>query len=327
MRSPVGISNDVTMARTTHDAVVSGPGTPTTEAITTLFWGPGMLTGANKLTWNVFHQGLPIAQQQHDCGTMIVHQHAIPDPMDLLATVASSRSAIFSASTVRAQGKELAACGITSAPTFMLACAQPVPLPQPGAITLAKNTASFGLTPFDLVAGFAEMIAQIAIDGIGAAVGGKKGALWGWVASMAAKNAWRLGVAAYKAMTTDGEVEVNFEIDAPYIGRVVQGTWGAKRDAAGNWSWASGTKLGPLSGESSERWGEDGLEKSWKIDLRTVDMDGNVSVPIGDDPDLVVKPRKRSIELDKRPQKRVVYEYHPEDPRRHGRVRIEEDDS
>lgn len=247
MRSFVAISNDLTVAVTTHDSIL-GPATPTIEAPVPIFWPIGMATGHNKLTYSVKHQGLPLATKGHDCGPGIGHTHVPPDPAsDALLTIASSRKSTFATSSVRGQKQPLAACGmLNTAPTPMLTCSDPISTLQLGAVTLLKNTATFGISPADLVAGYADAFSEMAIDGIGAAVGERRGNMVGWAAKMVAKNAKKLGLQAYKWHEEGGALDFSLELDAPVVGgNVWKRGLGPRRDASGNWSWFESAQTGP----------------------------------------------------------------------------------
>jgi hypothetical protein len=133
------------------------------------FWPPGNGAGLNKFTSSVFHLGLPIALEGHDCGILIVHVSVPVWPTNavfVLIIPFSSRKMMFSASTVKMNGTATGTSDLLSVPTPMLACADPVSLPVCFPLTNATNTVCVGMTLGDYIAGYAAILITMAADAL-----------------------------------------------------------------------------------------------------------------------------------------------------------------
>ena len=90
------------------------------EMIATQAWGPGLLTGSNKLTTQELQNGVPFCLGDHDIGPLIPDV-TVPWPGNANYAIAwpfSSRKMLFQSTIVMTEGK----------PT---GCAQPGPIPLP----------------------------------------------------------------------------------------------------------------------------------------------------------------------------------------------------
>ena len=135
---------------------------PHAEVPVPIYYAPGR--GQHKLTFSVFHQGMPIAQDGHDCGHGIIHLCYPPNNVLLLAHNAlSKRKTVFGASTVNMNGAQT---GLIGGWCPMLMCADPLSLPLQWAPTNASNTVFVGSTAGDLYGGWAGIAVNALIEAI-----------------------------------------------------------------------------------------------------------------------------------------------------------------
>lgn len=130
---------------------------------------PGAVTGTHKLTSSVYHNHVWFALEGHDLGHLLVHiclPPAMPGPCTQmpLNLAFSSRKAKFAAGEVKANGKAVACCTIFDLaviPTPMLICGA-MPVPSAGCGTsVAFNSLLVGMSGWDLVAGYVDVIVSI----------------------------------------------------------------------------------------------------------------------------------------------------------------------
>ena len=88
----------------------------------------------------------------------------------------SSRKVMFSASTVKMQGKGTGCAAIWPPYTILLSCGEPVSLPASRSLLSNLNTVKVGLTWGDFFAGFLTIIVSIGLDLLFKAIGDKLGA-------------------------------------------------------------------------------------------------------------------------------------------------------
>ena len=129
----------------------------------------------HKFTSTVFHQGLQIAKDGHDCGNGIPHLTAPPHSI-LLAwhLVWSGRKIMFGASTVKMNGDPTGISDLTGG-CPMLMCAEPVSLPIQWAPTNATNTVYVGSTAADLIMGWLAIAGNMLLDWLLGKVGDAMG--------------------------------------------------------------------------------------------------------------------------------------------------------
>ena len=209
-----------------------------------MWWPPGMAMGSNKFTTTVFHQGMGIAQDGHDCGVMIPHVQVAPAPNNMLTPLHilfSSRKSMFVASKVVMDGKSPACCVMFALPPSpMVYCADPMSPPLADAVTSYLNTVKVGMTLADFLIGAFAIAAAMVIDYIfkweGADVAGlgeqeaadviKKefaeqvaskvlGA--GSLPEFAAKAGLAIATGVARMVATDGPASVAVPIGSPYL--------------------------------------------------------------------------------------------------------------
>lgn len=127
------------------------------EAPVNAWWPPGYALGANKFTTSVFHCGMSICIDGHDCGKLIPHVQVAPAPnntLTLLHIPLSQRKCNFTASTVKLNGKPTACMLMISwPPSPMSYCSEPINMPLASAPTAHLNTMVVGMTFGDWFAG------------------------------------------------------------------------------------------------------------------------------------------------------------------------------
>lgn len=173
---PVNISIDVTAGMLTHDVLDPLPVPEPTpflsfEMFATQWWPPGYALGQNVLTTTVFHRfpALPgwICLDAHDQGAFILdltigHLPNLLYPMPNWPF--SSRFMIFQASTVVMEGNPTS-CAVL--PIFpMLTCGDPIMAPTAWPLTNLANTLIVGMSPMDLLMGFAMIAVNVAFDSL-----------------------------------------------------------------------------------------------------------------------------------------------------------------
>jgi hypothetical protein len=268
LRSVISIGNDLTAADIAiHDEMLPPSAVtvpmPCQELDTQIYNPPAMYSGQNKLTSTVRHCGIAIAQAKHDVGRQI--PHITLGPLAPIVTELSSRKAMFSSSKVRTERAEIAAClgttwfalertalslaGVLPVPyalTPMLACSDPVPLPCRGVHTsVGKNTVTFGLTVGDMLAGWADILWEAAVEAaasyaaekVAEAVGGPVGKVVGKVVGPMIRqtlgNVKSGAVGAYQWHFTDGPVEIEWDLAHPWLQAHFQQKLSLSRDAEG----------------------------------------------------------------------------------------------
>jgi hypothetical protein len=170
----VSISTDLTLPLippciTWHDfAYVTPALTGTTmcfEMPVTIMWPPGFALAQNKLSTTVLHKMMPIALDGHNCGYMIPHVTIPPAPLNTLLVfqiLLSSRKMVFAATTVKANGQQIACNLFVLLP--MTCCANPVTLPNGTAITNLANNVEVGLSWMDVLAGWLNIAITMIAD-------------------------------------------------------------------------------------------------------------------------------------------------------------------
>jgi hypothetical protein len=132
------------------------------------WWPPGYALGGASFTTTVFHKFMQICLEGHDCGKFIPHIQLSPAPNNTLTLVhipLSKRSANFASSTVKMNGKGVAAMTLISWPPCpMTYCAEPVSLPLADATTSHLNTVRVGITLADWSLGAVAIAAGILMD-------------------------------------------------------------------------------------------------------------------------------------------------------------------
>jgi hypothetical protein len=127
------------------------------ESPVNAWWPPGYALGGNKFTNTVFHSGMAICIDGHDCGKLIPHVQVAPAPnntLTLLHIPMSSRKCNFTASTVKMNGKPTACMLMISwPPSPMTYCSEPMSMPLASAPTAHLNTVTVGMTFGDWFAG------------------------------------------------------------------------------------------------------------------------------------------------------------------------------
>jgi len=169
MRVPINITNDITMGMAFHKAVPPPIPVPniSVELPANQKWTPGFLTNKNKLTTTVKHKAMSVVLKYHDCGPALLHL-TLPVVINILyplILLSSKRKISFVASTVKMNDKPVACAGITSG-LPMMTCGEPLSLPTAFPLTSSFNTATVGMTTMDIVAGVAQIICLMAIDGV-----------------------------------------------------------------------------------------------------------------------------------------------------------------
>ncbi|PRP92112.1 hypothetical protein ENSA5_51520 [Enhygromyxa salina] len=243
------------------------------ESPVNAWWPPGYALGANKFTTSVFHSGMGICLDGHDCGKFIPHVQVAPAPNNTLTLVhipLSSRKCNFTASTVKMNGKSTACMLMISwPPSPMTYCSEPMSMPLASAPTAHLNTVTVGMTFGDWFAGaFAiaagmilewclfkygggtrdfgqgagKMIAQSrAGQSIARIIGGNfigevKKKFIPWIAG---QGVGMLTGAVRIMATGEGSVGVSYEIGGPFLS--LKGSAEYSRDnATGEGSWKAG---------------------------------------------------------------------------------------
>lgn len=138
------------------------------ESPVNAWWPPGYALGGSQFTTTVFHQGMAICLDGHDCGKFIPHLQVSPAPNNLLTLTHipfSSRKANFSASTVKMNGKPVAGMtAIAWPPTPMTYCSDPINMPLADAPTSHFNTVTVHIGLWDWLAGAFAVTAGMLLD-------------------------------------------------------------------------------------------------------------------------------------------------------------------
>ena len=132
------------------------------------WWPPGAALGSHSFTSTVFHNGMQICLDGHDCGKFIPHLQIMPAFNNLLTFIHipfSSRSANFCASTVMMNGTPTACMTLIAwPPTPMTYCANPMSMPLADAPTSHFNTVEVRMTFADWLAGAFAIALSMLID-------------------------------------------------------------------------------------------------------------------------------------------------------------------
>ena len=132
------------------------------------WWPPGAVLGSHKFTSTVFHNGMQICLEGHDCGKFIPHLQITPAFNNLLTFLQipfSSRKANFSASTVLMNGKPTAGMTLIAwPPTPMTYCADPISPPLADAPTSHFNTVEIHISLMDWLAGAFAVALSMVVD-------------------------------------------------------------------------------------------------------------------------------------------------------------------
>lgn len=226
------------------------------------WWPPGFALGGASFTTTVFHKFMQICLEGHDCGKFIPHVQLTPAPNNTLTLVhipLSKRSANFASSTVKMNGKGVAAMTLISWPPCpMTYCAEPVSLPLADATTSHLNTVRVGITLADWIFGAIAIAADLLIDVLFMRAGGgaskelgekaaamiAKSKVGKYVYQMVAKELVGDGLkkdakwavkqavgfltgATRAEITGEGSASVSYEIGGPFLG--LKGSVGYKK--------------------------------------------------------------------------------------------------
>ena len=138
------------------------------ESPVNAWWPPGGALGSHKFTSTVFHNGMQICLDGHDCGKFIPHLQILPAFNNMLTFIHipfSSRKANFSASTVLMNGKPTAGMTMIAwPPTPMTYCADPFGMPLADAPTSHFNTVEIHISLADWLAGAFTIAAGLVLD-------------------------------------------------------------------------------------------------------------------------------------------------------------------
>lgn len=176
------------------------------ELPVTAWWPPGFALGGASFTTTVFHKFMQICLDGHDCGKFIPHVQASPAPNNTLTLThipLSKRSANFASSTVKLNGKGVAAMTLISWPPCpMTYCAEPLGLPLADAPTSHLNTVTFGISLTDWIFGVIAIAADMILDWVFMKLdGGQSKKLGADAAEMIAKS--KLGKHVYQLIAKD----------------------------------------------------------------------------------------------------------------------------
>jgi hypothetical protein len=129
---------------------------------------PGNMTGKNKYTTTVLHQGLGVIQASHDLGMMLPHVQlapAVPNFFTPLHIMFSSRKVMFSSSTVKVDKQFVGFAGVVGLPpTPMLVCAEPIGYPMGEVPTRWLNSVWVGFTWLDWALGAMAIGVSLLVD-------------------------------------------------------------------------------------------------------------------------------------------------------------------
>ncbi|MFV9645337.1 MAG: hypothetical protein ACNYWU_05890 [Desulfobacterales bacterium] len=288
---PVNIPWDITAGAGTHGLVLPPPAVPippaptaAIEMITTMLWTAGFVLGKNKFTDTVFHKGGFIMLEGHDIGPLIPDVTIPPTNIWYLKMwPLSSRKVMFSASTVKMQGKGTGCAAIWPPYTILLSCGEPVSLPASRSLLSNLNTVKVGLTWGDFFAGVLTIVISIGLDlifkKIGDYFGGKEiacrifqntwqGALSrvghevsnhfirNQLSSLAKNTLSGLAGAGISALTGTGPPQIKIGIGNSWVGGegVFDVSGGGQHGAEGHafgWQQGAGSSAGPTGGDQN----------------------------------------------------------------------------
>ncbi len=170
MRSKLSLAGDMCMP---HPILLSLHDAPCVEAPTRILWPPGFALQQNRLTRTVFHKGQLMALAGHDCGHWIPHVWAPPwPPLPILIklpliVITSQRKMLFSSSTVKANGSQIACSQLLGGMFLpMRTCGSPFAFPTSSTLLNFLHSVSVNMTIGDLVAGFLDIALNLALEAI-----------------------------------------------------------------------------------------------------------------------------------------------------------------
>lgn len=248
------ISTDISCVMTAFTPHGTPP-LPTIESPAPMLWRPGMGAGQNKLSQRVRHRGKSIVVDRHDVGAFLVHVTLPPTPKSALEnakqTVESSRKVIFASSKVLVEGKRVAACWSHAGyPTPMTACADPLGLPIAACPTVKTNSACFGMTVGDWIAGCAEL----ALDLVATALGGQNP-----ISAQLFKMGCGFAAGVTRVLLTEGERSADVSIGVPWAGPYLSIGLGVRVTADGRQQLVGATRIGGHEWEDSRTAGSPGV--------------------------------------------------------------------
>lgn len=127
---------------------------PCVEVPVPVMWPVGLALQQNKLTSTVIHKFQLIMLDGHDCGYMIPHISVPPANLMLPIIIGfSSRKAVFSASTVKANGAAIGCAQSFPIPVPMMTCGSPVSVPTSSPPMNVLNNVEVGMLAADVFAG------------------------------------------------------------------------------------------------------------------------------------------------------------------------------
>lgn len=143
-----------------------GPFGVSVEIIATQAWGPGLLTGANKLTTRELQNGVPFCLGGHDLGPLIP-DITVPWPSNANYWIMwpfSSRKMLFQSTIVMTEGKPTACAQPGPIPLPMMTCGDPVSAPTALEVSNFIANTKIGMSGGDIVAGVIKAAAAMVID-------------------------------------------------------------------------------------------------------------------------------------------------------------------
>lgn len=181
------------------------------ESPVNAWWPPGYALGANKFTTTVFHGGMLICLDGHDCGKFIPHVQVAPAPNNTLTIpqiALSTRKANFSASTVKMNGKPAACMTLIGwPPTPMTYCSNPISMPLADAPTSHLNSVTVGMTFADWFAGVFAIAVNMILEYVMFKRGGGTKAFGQSAGKMIASNKAGKSVASLLASKFIGQIK------------------------------------------------------------------------------------------------------------------------
>jgi hypothetical protein len=136
------------------------------EMIATQAWGPGLLTGSNKLTSRELQNGVPFCLGDHDIGPLIPDV-TVPWPSNANYAIAwpfSSRKMLFQSTIVQTEGKPTACAQPGPIPLPMMTCGDPCGAPTALEVSNFIANTKIGMSGGDIVAGVIKCAAAMVID-------------------------------------------------------------------------------------------------------------------------------------------------------------------
>jgi len=143
-----------------------GPFGVSIEMIATQAWGPGLLTGSNKLTSQELQNGVPFCLGDHDIGPLIPDV-TVPWPSNANYAIAwpfSSRKMLFQSTIVMTEGKPTACAQPGLIPLPMMTCGDPCGAPTALEVSNFIANTKIGMSAGDIVAGVIKCAVAMVID-------------------------------------------------------------------------------------------------------------------------------------------------------------------